>query len=463
MKLYEGLGVVRGDTVAFIGAGGKTSALIALGHELAALGWRVLATTTTRIGRDELDLMPAALPADAPPSHVSAHLADYGFVFLYTELSDQKVRGATPQRIAALLDAVDSDVLLIEADGARGRLLKAPYDHEPVIPPGTSLVIPVVSLKVLGKPLDDQYVYNAARIDERYGFGIGNHVKSSWVAQILRDRDLMMYNVPEDVRVVGLVNAVPESGYLLGRARLIAQLALRVRDSVRGQAYRHYRRLNGVALASVQKPNPVHEVIRPVGAVVLAAGMARRMGQMKVLMPWADDRSIIEHIVRQLILARLDPDTIVVVTGNEANAVQNVLRQTGVQIAHNPLFATGEMLSSLKVGLQQMPPHIAAAMVVLGDQPRIEPRTVQWLLRSYALGEGGIVAPSYQMRRGHPILIDRKYWRELLDLPIDSAPRDVINRHRDDIAYVEVDSDSVLKDVDTPQAYREERRKAGLE
>ncbi|MEL6149070.1 MAG: hypothetical protein AAFR56_05560, partial [Chloroflexota bacterium] len=58
MKLHHAFNIQRGDVVAFVGAGGKTSAMIALGHELADMGWRVLATTTTKIGRDQLDLMP---------------------------------------------------------------------------------------------------------------------------------------------------------------------------------------------------------------------------------------------------------------------------------------------------------------------------------------------------------------------------------------------------------------------
>jgi len=99
----------------------------------------------------------------------------------------------------------------------------------------------------------------------------------------------------------------------------------------------------------------------------------------------------------------------------------------------------------------------------LGDQPSLQARTIHQVLTAYAEGQGEIVAPSYQMRRGHPILIDRRYWSEILALPAEGAPRDVIERHKDRIAYVNVHSDSILRDVDTPEAYRDERRRAGLE
>jgi molybdenum cofactor cytidylyltransferase len=87
---------------------------------------------------------------------------------------------------------------------------------------------------------------------------------------------------------------------------------------------------------------------------------------------------------------------------------------------------------------------------------------ISQVLTAYAEGAGDIIAPSYQMRRGHPILIDRRYWPEILNLPADGAPRDVIDQHKDRTAYVKVDTDSVLRDIDTPEDYREERRNAGL-
>jgi molybdenum cofactor cytidylyltransferase len=463
MKLHQALRVVRGDVVAFIGAGGKTSALVALGHELAEMGWRVLVTTTTHIDREQIRLMPNVLPVSASSGEISTALAGGGFVFLHGEIDEEMVAGIAPDEVRSLLDRVDSDVMLVEADKAFGRLLKAPRTGEPAIPAEVSLVVPVVGLGVLGQPLDAVHVHNAEAINAKYGFGMGTRVKSPWVAQVMRDRDLLMRGVPDDARVVGLVNGVPAGGYLLGRARLIAQLALRVRDDVRGPELRDYRRYGGVALGSVRGTSPVHEVQRSVGAVVLAAGMATRMGQMKVLLPWVEGRTIIEHIVRQLMLARTDPDNIVVVTGNEAGRVRAALQGAGVRVVHNPNYATGDMLSSLQTGLAAMPGYVSAALVVLGDQPRIQPKTVQLVMGAYAEGRGDIVAPSFEMRRGHPLLLDRRYWREMLELPVEGMPRQVINRHQGEIAYVVVDTDSVLKDVDTPEAYREERRKAGLE
>jgi molybdenum cofactor cytidylyltransferase len=448
MKLQKAFEITPGDVVAFVGAGGKTSTLISLGHELAEAGLRVLATTTSGLSVDQLDLMPYATTLDNSTKHLSMALSDHRFVFLYGGIRFSQVQAPPMNCIPRLLDSVDSDVILIEADGAEGLPLKAPLPDEPVIPPETTLVIPMASLSVLGQPLDEHHVYNAQAIDERYGFGLNNRIKSPWVAQVLRDEELGLRGVPDKARVTVFLNQTPQQGYLRGRARLIAQVIL------------HSKRVHGVALGSARGINPVYEVQRHVGAVVLAAGLSSRMGQPKVLMPWIGNKTILEQILDQLLLARV-PETRVV-TGHRAGEVKRLAIRAGVETAHNDHYKTGEMLSSLKAGLAAMPSHIAAALIVLGDQPRIQARVISQVVTAYAEGAGEIVAPSYQMRRGHPILIDRRYWPEIMALSGDGSLRDVINRYQDKIGYVNVDTDSIMGDVDTPDQYREERRRAGL-
>src|SRR5688572_22441347 len=145
MKLHRAFGITRGDVVSLIGAGGKTSTMVALGYELSEMGWRVLATTTTRISQNQLDFFPHITPYRTTAQKLSTLLNEHRFLFLHDDIRMGKVYGPAPEWIPHLLDSTDSDVLLIEADGARGLPLKAPFSHEPVIPAETSLVIPVAS------------------------------------------------------------------------------------------------------------------------------------------------------------------------------------------------------------------------------------------------------------------------------------------------------------------------------
>lgn len=449
MKLHKAFGIVRGDVVALVGAGGKTSTLIALGHELVDEGWRVLATSTVGTTAEQLALMPHALSCKIGAEGLTHALEAHRFVFACGGRINDFFVGTTEDWFGWALDSVDADVLLVEADTANGLPLKAPRSYEPLIPPETSLVVPIASLAALGQPLDEEHVYNAEALTEHFGFYPGNPVMAPWIAQTLRDEELGLRDVPERARVVGLLNSVPSTGYLRLRAHLIARMILRS------------ERISGVALGSVRSADPISEVQRPIGAIVLAAGMSSRMASMgtpKVLLPWAGGKTILEHIIDQLILARVQ--YITVVTGNRSDDVGALAEKRGANVVFNPDYKTGEMLSSLKAGLRAQPAHVAAALVVLGDQPRIQPKIVGQVMMAYAEGKGDLVAPSYQMRRGHPILIDRRYWADLLALPDDGNPRQVINAHP--MAYVNVDNDSVLRDVDTPDDYRDERSRAGL-
>jgi molybdenum cofactor cytidylyltransferase len=393
--------------------------------------------------------MPRALTHDAGSPAITAALNEHRFVFAHGAIRGNRVYGPPPDWFGWALDSLDADALLIEADSANGLPLKAPYDSEPAIVAETSLVVPMASLAALGQPLDDQHIYNPAAMIERYGFYPGSPVMSPWIAQVMRDDELGLRAIPSRARVVALLNAAPPSGYLRLRAHLIARMMLRS------------PRISGVAIGSVRSADPISEVQRPIGAIILAAGNSSRMsslGQHKVLLPWANGKTILEHIIDQLTLARIDHIT--VVTGKRADEVGALAEKRGAQVVFNPDFEKGEMLSSLKVGLKAQPASIAAILMVLGDQPRIQPKIVGQITMAYAEGQGDLIIPSYQMRRGHPILIDRRYWGELLALPEDAAPRDVIRQHT--VTHVNVDNDSILNDVDTPDDYRQERYKAGL-
>ncbi len=448
MKLFEALSVTRGDVVAFVGGGGKTAAMVGLGYELMEQGWRVLASTTTYIDEDQLGLLPAALRFTGSVEAINRALNAHQFVFLHGEIREGR---AYPPAVdwSVLLDGVDSDLLLLEADKAHGRSFKAPYDNEPRIPAVATLVVPVVALNILDCPLDANNVYNFEAMSERYGFVPGQRIHAPWIGQVLRDEALGMKDIPASARVVALLNQTSERGYSRQRARLIARTALKG------------SRIHGVAIGAVRAATPVYEVQRSLGAVVLAAGLSSRMGEHKMLLPWADGKTIIESIVEQLIRSRLDH--IVVVTGHRADDIRRVLKPLDVPMVHNRQYRTGEMLSSLKVGLRALPASVSSAMIVLGDQPRLEAGVLHKLMKAYAESTHTIAAPSYNQRRGHPILIHRTHWPEILDLPLEGSLRDFLNAHQSNILYVDVDTDSVLRDVDTPFEYNQERLRAGLD
>ncbi|MCL4246922.1 MAG: putative selenium-dependent hydroxylase accessory protein YqeC [Anaerolineae bacterium] len=449
MRLREALDVNTGDVVAFVGAGGKTTALARLARECAADGLRVLATTTTRIAADELALFDRVESISAEGIVTPCERGQA--LFVYDRIEGEKATGSTPDRLAGLIAALRPNVTLIEADGARRLPLKLPKAHEPVIPAETTLVVNLASLNAIGQPLDEAHVYNAQGLAAATGSAIGAHVTVDLLAAALREgvahtRARLTLPAQREMRLAVYLNAVPPTGV----ARVYADRA--ARKLLAGRA------VERVLIGSAQAHDPVDAVRRRTLAIVLAAGMSQRMGQPKVLLPWGG-QTVLQRILSQLIGS---VDDIIVITGAQREAVEAIAEHVGAAGVNNPDYAAGEMLSSLQVGLRALIERDAqAALVVLGDQPMMRAANVRKIVRAYAQGKGGIIAPSHAMRRGHPILVDRRYWQEILDLPPASAPRDVINRHAADSAYVETD-DSVLRDIDTPAAYQEELRRAGL-
>jgi molybdenum cofactor cytidylyltransferase len=191
-----------------------------------------------------------------------------------------------------------------------------------------------------------------------------------------------------------------------------------------------------------------------IAAIILAAGLSRRMGEPKMLLPWGKI-SVIEHVLSVFIAAGVRD--IVVVTGGAQQEVEKVTEPYPVQRVHNSDHASGEMLSSLQCGLRALTDETEAALIGLGDQPQVEARTVRLVCDSFRDHPSGLVVPSFNMRRGHPWLVARSLWGELLNMQPQASPRDFLNRHAAQIQYVETDTSSILADLDTPQDYRRAR------
>ncbi len=187
-----------------------------------------------------------------------------------------------------------------------------------------------------------------------------------------------------------------------------------------------------------------------VGAIVLAAGRSSRMGTPKMVLPW-NDSTVIGHIVSVLHHCSVDP--IVVVTGGAKEKVEAALSSQEVILAENAEYATTEMMDSLKIGLMKLPPDVDAVLIVLGDQPFIDEGLIGKLIDRFRTQSTLLIIPSYNKRRGHPWLVGRTLWAEMLALDETSTLRDFIQSNTSAIDYLVVDTPSVLLDLDTPDDY----------
>ena len=189
--------------------------------------------------------------------------------------------------------------------------------------------------------------------------------------------------------------------------------------------------------------------------LVLAAGLSRRMGTNKLLLPFKE-RTVLAQIIAVLQASALDD--IIIVIGHERDKIEAAARRHitqggGLRFVHNPNYSSGDMLSSIQAGLAAMQDDCSAALIVLGDQPQIERRVVEQVIAAHE--PDTVIIPSFNRHGGHPILIDRACWPDILALPIGASLRDVWRAHPDWLRYIDVDTETILRDMDTPDDYRQ--------
>ncbi|MGB8951919.1 MAG: nucleotidyltransferase family protein [Candidatus Aminicenantales bacterium] len=191
-------------------------------------------------------------------------------------------------------------------------------------------------------------------------------------------------------------------------------------------------------------------------AIILAAGESKRMGESKLLLPFGRE-SIIEKVIENVIRSSID--RIMVVLGAERQKIQEKMKRFPVETTVNTDFKKG-MLSSIQRGFQSLPRNAEAALVILGDQPRISTKTINRVLEAFRKERKGIVLPVFHNTGGHPLLVDMKYRIEIQALNPKIGLRELLSLHPEDILRVEVEDPFILKDIDRPEDYKEQSEKS---
>lgn len=191
MTLASRLGLGSSGVIAFVGAGGKTSIMLLLGEELANNKSSVLMGTTTRMGAGQA---PSWATLITCPDHIGS-----GAQFLAEKIDGPKVIGSDP----AVFDgaASQSDFVLVEADGARRKQIKAPAGHEPVIPSLTTTVVVVAGIDAIGRPLSE-VSHRAELVASVTGLEVDDTVTSEALATLVTSDRGGLAKVPTQADVV---------------------------------------------------------------------------------------------------------------------------------------------------------------------------------------------------------------------------------------------------------------------
>jgi molybdenum cofactor cytidylyltransferase len=188
-----------------------------------------------------------------------------------------------------------------------------------------------------------------------------------------------------------------------------------------------------------------------IAAVVLGAGRSRRMApHNKLLVTDRTGKAMIARVVDNVLSSKARP--VLVVTGHQAEQVQHALGGRPVRYVHAADYAEG-LAASLKAGIAAVPDECAAALVCLGDMPLVTGRMIDRLLSAYDPDEGRlIVLPTFRGKQGNPMLWDREFFPEILEITGDSGARFLLGQHLESVAEVEMADDAVLRDFDTTES-----------
>lgn len=188
-----------------------------------------------------------------------------------------------------------------------------------------------------------------------------------------------------------------------------------------------------------------------IAGLILAAGESSRMGRDKALLTYRG-RTFLDNIIKTLRDAGVAH--IAVVLGHHAEEIRTATNLEGVEVVFNSDYRRGQT-SSLQAGLRALErPEPDAIVLCLVDHPAVSPTSVQKLLESFGQSHAPVVIPTHQGQRGHPVVIGRALFEELLSLGPEAGANTIIRSHRDATQFVEVDDSGILLDVDAPETYQ---------
>ncbi len=190
-------------------------------------------------------------------------------------------------------------------------------------------------------------------------------------------------------------------------------------------------------------------------AIILAAGESKRMGFPKMLLPF-HDKPMLETVIMNV--TGSDVYNTIVILGSGKEALEELTRKYKVTNCYNDNYKEG-MLSSVQCGFRNVPTDSDAVLVFQGDQPLICTSTINKVINAYRSSDKGIIIPVYRRKRGHPILIDKRYRNEIEKLDARKGLRSLTYIYPEDILEVETDDPGILRDFDTYKDYKEEINK----
>ena len=254
--LIEALGIQAREVISLVGAGGKTTLMFRLAKELFLSGRKVVTTTTTKILEpkpEETNSLYIDLDEEKIRDFVWRHIDQYRHITVAQErLGSGKLKGISPNLVKGLWSSHGIDTIIIEADGAAGRPIKAPRENEPVIPTNTTLVVAILGVDGMEMELNEENVFQPERVSKITGIPIGERLTDEAMAILMTHPEGIFKGTPSSSRVIAFLNKVDIPNGVV-KAKSIGQKIFE----------KKHRQIERIVLGQLKNEPPVAEVIFP--------------------------------------------------------------------------------------------------------------------------------------------------------------------------------------------------------
>ncbi len=421
--------------VAFIGSGGKTTAIFQLARELKP---PVIVTATSHLGAWQTSLADQHLVIESPESISGVLKEKTGVIVVTGGLDGDRTKPVPTATLREIYEfcARHNIPMLIEADGSRQKPLKGWASHEPPIPEFADHIVQVVGLSGLGHALTEDNVHRPEIFASLSGLPLGAEITADALTRALTHPQGAARNIPAGAKWTILLNQADAPNLQAAAHRMTPALL---------------QRFHAVVIASLEKKlfYAVHDRI---AGVVLAAGASTRFGAPKQLLDWKGE-PFVRVVARRALEAGLSP--VIVVTGEQTAQIRNAVEGLDVRVVFNPDWNSGQA-SSIKVAVSHLDPQLrffpGGVVFLLADQPQVTTTVIQALTSLHAQTLHPVIAPMVLDRRANPVLFDHSTFSDLLTLEGDVGGRGIFHKHH--VEYLPWHDDSLLLDVDTPEHYQ---------
>lgn len=409
-----------GHIYSFIGAGGKTSAIKEIAGVLVSEGYKVVITTSTKISVEEFSDYKVDINKNLEINNLQN-----GINVQVSGIAGKKYQGYKKEELENLVHIPFGIVILIEADGSRRLPFKVPYDYEPVVPINSAKTFLFFSAKVMGEKISCENTYNLEKVEEILG------------------QDNLIYSNDNIIKLVD-EGWLADSGYRNLKVIINQGDAIQNNFIAKDLLKRIYNRFGIEAyLVSIKEKKIYHSCYLRVGALILAAGEGKRMGDIKQLMEFNDSTFLEETIKKYNIFAQ----EIIVTLGYHKYEIRSKIKELGFKYQEIIGYKEGMSASFREAHILS----VDCLLVTPCDLPLIEENTIELLIKTYRINPGNIIVPRFKGKKGHPVIFPNDVQSSFSAIKGDIGARDIIKEKG--CIYVDLDDPGIIADIDTLNEY----------